>query len=732
MSGPGGGTWPGPALLVPVSVDALVLTAASYNAGWSWIPPDYVSAQSFTPASRLFQANPPDLRPAPGSADDQYGAVVRWALPDALTAGGPADQQTGAVTFPPVPNRWLVARQLPGQPGASMAWVLASDYLGGDGAPFYHAGAPATLGLSWPLAGWPGEGGLPAGLAPPLTAVGPGDPAFAAYVPNLQHVLAFYDPLTGVPAGKVSYLVCGWYGGGVADPLSGSADGTGSWQTEADWAALTGKLGWSPGADGQAAQEAAADWAAAHGYHVDPADPRTFLPARTVCHGLSCGVDWPGPGGPAQSGVPAVDPGDQNTIPRITHAHTALDALATTVGGGSGTPETEALGAVLTGLVALLDQPDGDAQLAARQQDTWFQPSPGGTSWQVVPAGKADVAGRPPPAGLTAAQAAVLDALNAAQQDADAATRQVASLQWDIYALWWKAGYLTATQASPIPDAQQVISAALAAKQQAATTALGQRQAAAANRDAAVSELTAQLDVTLVLQQVPEPPFWRPNDPVALIQGAGRSYQHGEDGRFTPDGSLYCRFTGQTVNGLLVAGTTVPVTAQTMALSPLGVPGGPAEIADLAAEAFFLDTGNAHAIAAAARPGTPPPALVVAAQQTLVWNSQAGLARPADHRPGGRPAGPLRAGRGSVQGRRRVLGPAVGPALPRLGGDVLPDQPARRRLDLPRPGAGHAAGGADRAVDGHPARGGRAGPGPGHPHPAGQRRAGQPPGPAAG
>ena len=100
---------------------------------------------------------------------------------------------------------------------------------------------------------------------------------------------------------------------------------------------------------------------------------------------------------------------------------------------------------------------------------------------------------------------------------------------------------------------------------------------------------------------MPEPPFWRPNDPVVLVQGAGRSYAHGEDGRFTADGSLYCRFTGQTLAGLLVTGTTAGHRADA-GLSPLAVPGGPAEIADLATEAFFLDPGNAHAIAAAAAP----------------------------------------------------------------------------------------------------------------------------------
>ena len=44
----------------------------------------------------------------------------------------------------------------------------------------------------------------------------------------------------------------------------------------------------------------------------------------------------------------------------------------------------------------------------------------------------------------------------------------MASLQWDIYALWWKLSYVTANAANPIPNAQQVITAALTAKQAAA------------------------------------------------------------------------------------------------------------------------------------------------------------------------------------------------------------------------------------------------------------------------
>jgi hypothetical protein len=605
-------------------VDALVLTQSSYALGWSWIAPDYGFVQFFLPASGgLFQDSPPVPIDPSGNTGQLTGVMVRWALPDALTAGGTADQQTGALSFPAVPNRWLVLRNVPGSPDPAAAWMLASDYLGGYGSSFYTGGAATTLGMCWPLADWPGEAALPAGLDPPLTAVGLGDPTFAAYLPNVQHIFAFHDPLSGVDPETVSYTVCGWYAGQAVDPLSGPASTPPGWQTSDQWSAVMSQLGWSVGDDLPAATAAAQSWAAAHGYQTDPANPATILPSRTICHGLVCDVTWPGTAGAVQTGVPEPNPSDPSTMPDLAVAHSGADALATTVAAGAGAQETEvaeALTALLGDLLPLLGEPDGASQLALRLQSTWFQQLPGGTSWQLAQNPQPDNPSAEVTPPLTAAQAGLLDVLNAAQQQADAAAWQVASLQWDIYSLWWKLSYVTANAVNPVPNASQVISTALQAKQSQATQAISGWQSAAAQCAAAQRAMTAQLG-TLLLQQVPDPPFWRPNDPVVLVQGVGRSFAHGEDGRFTDDGSLYCRFTGQTLSALLVTGTTAAVTAAALSLDPVAVPDGPPEIPDLATEAFLLDPGNAQAIAAAADPASPPQPAVVAAQQTLVWNS---------------------------------------------------------------------------------------------------------------
>lgn len=636
--GPGAGAgalWTGPALLVPVSVDARIFTTLSTSTGpgsplWSWLTPNYAFAPLFLPVTQLFEPSPPLLIDPAGDTTSTTGVMLRWALPDGLTAGGSADAQTGAVAFPVIPNRWLIVRRVAGVSGPGTAWILASDYLGDAGGTSYYAGgAPTSLGKCWPLADWPGEAALPPGLNPPLTAVGLGDPTFAAYVPNVQHVLAFYDPLTDVSTGELCYTVCGWYAGQATDPLSG-------WQAAGQWTELMSGLGWSLGGDltatvtggitqtSGAAEAAAQAWATAHGYATDAGTPRSVLPSRTICHGLVCGVNWQGPGGPELTGMPTADPNNKATEPGIVFAHTAVDALATQVAGSSGTLDVqlaEVLTALLGGLLPVLDQPDSGAQLASKLQDTWFQRVPGGTRWEVVTPGTPGDATAAPATPLTDEQAALLDALNAAQRTLDAAGRHLASLQWDVYALWWKLSYVNAQNPVPLANASQVIGPLLAAKEQAAAQAVSDRQAGQAQRDDARQALTAVLG-PLLLQQVPEPPFLRPSDPVAMVLAVGRSLAHGEDGRFTEDDGLYCRFTGQTLASLLVADTAAPVTAQTLGLPQVSVPDGPAELGDLLTEAFLLDTGNAAAIAAAAGPGAAQ-ASVVAAQQTLIWSTAA-------------------------------------------------------------------------------------------------------------
>jgi hypothetical protein len=154
------------------------------------------------------------------------GVHLHWALPDALTRGIRQDdanhngQQSGKLTFPRVPNRWLVTRTDASK--QKQQWVIESDYLyppgqsathSGISYPYLEGGHPQPfrfLGRTLPLAAWknrsPGAQYLDR-----LTAVGYGEPAFAAFYPNCHSVFGFYDdaPLQNLQG--VKYDVIGWY-----------------------------------------------------------------------------------------------------------------------------------------------------------------------------------------------------------------------------------------------------------------------------------------------------------------------------------------------------------------------------------------------------------------------------------------------------------------------------------------------------------------------------------------
>jgi hypothetical protein len=124
--------------------------------------------------------------------------------------------------------------------------------------------------------------------------------------------------------------------------------------------------------------------------------------------------------------------------------------------------------------------------------------------------------------------------------------------------------------------------------------------------------------------QRPGPRTWHPLDPAVVLQGAGRGFRHGGDGRFDPTGHLRCRASGSTVRAVGVVPIDIGAGAAVLPDEPLGGLSVPAECADLTVELAATDPGSAPDIAvraagpsalAAARatlwlfrdPGGPPP-----------------------------------------------------------------------------------------------------------------------------
>ncbi|GAB3833822.1 hypothetical protein ACFPIJ_09705 [Dactylosporangium cerinum] len=593
-----------PALLVPMIVEGLVVTVGSRAGSWSYTPPRY----GFLPWHESTDPAPftPQV-PLPGRPDFT-GVILHWSLPDGLTRGGPAGQD-GTVAYPSIPNRWLVVRRHR-DPADPRRWayrcvVIAADQPGDEtGAPWPGPGGDREIrvGRWWPLDAFPGEERLPpAAVDGPWTAVGPGDATFAAFAPNVPNVLSFADPLADVTAGPLTYSVYGWY----ADPRDDPMD---DWQTVAQWTELTARLGWSvPEPDRAVA--AARRWAQDHGRTVSPSAPRTLYPARTLCHGTLAGVAWLGPDGPPFTGVPTTNPHRAGyRRPHIAVGNTAADATMALLGGDP----------VL-------------AEVLRPGEDAWFNTGPGGTGWTVVTAEAPDEpSGRQAPAALSTAQAATLTALNTAQRGLDESTARLGGLRSELDALRWKLEYLTRHPALRDRWEDQVLDATR--RTEARTVeATGACRWWSDRRDTALAALRDALG-DLVLKPVDGAPQLRPNDPVVVIAGAGRAFKHGDDGLTADDGTLVCRFTGQTYAAIDV-GTgagDVRVGGGDLPVPPVSAGWLPPELPDLAVEAVLLDLASAPVIAAHADPADPWPLLEqIRRSQTVIWNAVLHPALPA-------------------------------------------------------------------------------------------------------
>lgn len=482
------------------------------------------------------------------------GAYLHWALPDALTHGTVGDD--GNAVFPAIPDRWLVVRHWPSAwPGkrAVRAWVLEAD-----------------RGIAHPLERWTEPGRAPAGQSP-LTALGHGDPAWAAYFDNVVDRLAFYDDLAGVTTGPIGYFVSGWYSSSALDPLADPM-----LATRADAHARLDELRWRIAGRGAS-------------------DTGARIPSATLFHGAAVGLAWP----VADAASPEVGgPPDAAGI-RVVLAGTMCEALATLLARSD--DEARVLEAAELGVLDELAAPDGRDRLDAILHASGFGSLPGGevvervTQPDTAPAPPGSPAGSPPgsPAGSPSAAPSVAPS---------AATRPAAR----------------------VPTvATRTFAAADRAREVAVSPGRLRDLVAGLPVDDGPPPPTGPVEVHRAL-----PRFFHPTDPVIVIEGAHRSFKHGGDGRFTREGMLACRLAGDTVRELSVrdpraAGARLVARGEDLLERRLANPSIPAECEDLLREAVLLDPGVAAAAAAAlrGRRAARDPRLErrIAVEQTAWW-----------------------------------------------------------------------------------------------------------------
>jgi hypothetical protein len=595
-------------LLVPMPVQALVVNEKVQNTTFLRWTNVYVNLNEFLdPVPEPFGnvSGPPD-----------QGIHLHWKLPAAYTRGhGSAGSN---VEFEFTPNRWIVVRRATtaGSTAAPQltAWIIQSDYLGDDYglSPFAHptqstSGKVVTtkIGRTQPIEKWTGD---PGGKLF-LRATGLADVTFTAYQPGLLGVYSFRDDTTQLADNTLlTYLVAGWYSDPKEDVLSKMTPQSLNWQV----------LG-SPAA----------------------------APSISIPHGLISGVVW------QKNVVPDRSDPDAKSM-KVGVGYTSVDALAAILasspGEGPGSEIETKLQAFQHDMLHTLDAPDGMAQLEMKIRDAWFGGTPGGTLWDIVPVSQGQTtedpinrAAVPPPPPLNDAQAKWLADLNVKQRNADTARRELITMQWELFALWWK------SQRGPhVPDTAQrnygvdvkniVIKinsildpantggalAAVIAKQKE-VDALAALVPDPASTDS-IKKWSKQIpagQAVVMLKPNALPSFSHPADPVVVIAGITPPTNEVSDSDALPCRTVDAAATGAKVGGQPVtrsSGSLRDVIAlpETKAL-PTGVA---AAVNALAVEAFFADANNAASIAVNGA-GVSDPNTISALQAAIAnWTAQ--------------------------------------------------------------------------------------------------------------
>lgn len=590
-------------LMVPMVVEALVVNQSvridgtpflrnqmRYNGLWKLDNAE----PGFDDNDLGFMANSPVGPFGTPAADYFNGVYLKWRLPSYFTRGARA----GAATFAETPNRWMVMRYSgTGTPRDVAAWIVESDYLwpqppqpanvSQSGSHYVipvSASDPTPvqnfIGRNTPLGGW-SEPGTSLGLR----AVAPGNPSFSAYQPRCNNVFSFMDPINQYPAQTLSYMVLGWFSDATADPLYGV--------TPQNFLERLKEIGWS----------------------LPAGTPPGWTADRCMIEGVLTGVEWQTTSAP-KGGLP-----EGRTAVAI--GNTAVQALTALIAGQSEQMgvdmDPSILEAFQLGLIDELDQPNGQAVVDQAILSSYFSRYNGGHAWTIVDAPDAD---ETPDSMELEKEAAWLAVLNDDQTRLDDAIRNLASLQAQLYTMWWK--YLVWPTAhrgvvSPIPPlndrdnlAQQLDPARQGSLAQQTAAALASVDAllddvphgdTPAELDAAIEDYARKehgLPLSRQLKRHAQPAFFEANNPVALIAGAGAT------GIVDPAGQTLCRATSQIVTGFRIDPQIV-VTAQTPGLKiphpdlsgVSGVPWTPELIESLVNEMFFLDPNDADTVAEA-------------------------------------------------------------------------------------------------------------------------------------
>jgi len=598
-----------PRLLVPIDIEALFIGKAAAGSDWLDLKPNFRGVYYNQFLGDQFEKQASTIRKNLLPS----GIHLHWALPDGLMHGSAAG---GNIEFPLIPNRWLIVRfwdrdaKISSLDFQHKAWIVESDTIAGEDDktaqpwPTLRSAKPnrdnpqdyyVLVGKRYELAAWPGETSAP-NVA--ITSIGYGDPCFAAYYPACRGILGFHDlDLENLEAATLNYFVCGWYSGPADDPLYQAISQAPTGNALSSLDAFLSQRKWTyPGfADALSkAQQAKGP------QEIEAIENR--LPAHIVCHGVIAGIQ-PNKG---DLRIPRSQPF------RVSLGNTSVEALTALFRNKlSSDGLARLLEAFQYDLFSEFDKPDGAAIVEQKLHERRYRPLSRGIRWDLIqenPNGAASEQAPPIPGDIRL----LLEKLNARQRTINALMRKRDSARSQLYATWYK------TALNPKKDAAaEVLNRQLTDLQKEIDDAVKEIARNEELKQAEFARLQEQLEVFLpgyTRQELEEPRFWRPNDPVVLLEGKAfeRSSRYGEDGLYRKDGRLLCRLSGDAIVKLK---TTVPFASVNDVefgpakldawCSPFFAPDRPqlpADIPDLFRESLLLtlDEKRARRIALAA------------------------------------------------------------------------------------------------------------------------------------
>jgi len=627
-----------PRVLVPIQVDALVVRPNQPAQAWADCALK-AAPQQTAPVTRY------DILPTPFTELAQprtSGVYLHWALPDALTNATAAGD---VATFPAAPDRWLVLRMYPSSANRLLRTAGAVPLRTVEGWVLRAGDKTANfVNLSMFTDGPPTADSV----NNPLSVLGTGDVAWAAYYDNCVNRLAFYDPLTDVPEGPISYLVCGWYSNPAQDPL-----GDQSIHSLTDFNAKMQQLQWQL-AEGEldeslryarnyvvaarnlglesnillnniAYNDSITNSAPAVSYAVSdtPSSMPQFddagnalgpyttdgswWPNATLMHGSVVAIGWPDVGWPGnETGLLSGESGGPPAASAINVAvgNTLTEALAALVAQHNSLPdEARILEAFLLSSLADLEQPDGRARLDALLQATAFASIAGGSTTETIniPA----MPDNPPPLPNP-----VQPGTGVFTQQAAAAAAEAAQ---NVQQVNFNSGRFSANPVRLGGQAVTRFSESLETLREVTILKGGLSSAVnAVFTDPAPPQTPAH---TAVVNRA-LPRLFYPSEPVFLLEGASRTFKYGADTRFSQDDTLVCRLTGFYTTELSCA---IPVIdgLPNLAFRPSAIADSvleqsiqngsvPPECEDLLRETILLDPSASVSLATAALTPVPP------------------------------------------------------------------------------------------------------------------------------